>query len=310
MKAITPTHREARKNKFEVVCFGSAMVDAFVQTDTTEERGHLIIPYGCKQLMKSLFFEIGGGGTNTSVAFSRLGLKTGYIGKVGSDQNGNSVLGMLKKEKVSFLGRKTLGETSGFSVVLVSRDKHRSILAYKGINDMISKRDVKSFETKWLYLSSMMGESFHTQLELAKEQKREGARIAFNPSEYLIKAKNLREFLKLTDVLILNKEEAGLLVKGEDKLKGLYNLGPRIVVITDGERKVYCYDGKKVYTISPKKMKKVDKTGAGDAFSSGFVAGLIRNKPIEFCLKLGVREAESVIKHVGAKNNLLRMKLK
>ncbi|MCH7902878.1 hypothetical protein IIC68_03935, partial [archaeon] len=65
-----------------------------------------------------------------------------------------------------------------------------------------------------------------------------------------------------------------------------------------------------VYTINPRKLKVVDKTGAGDAFSAGFVAGLIKNKPIDFSLKLGVKEAQSVIGHVGAKNDLLRMRLK
>ena len=83
-----------------------------------------------------------------------------------------------------------------------------------------------------------------------------------------------------------------------------------IVVITDERNAVYCYDGKKTYSINPPKVKIADKTGAGDAFSAGFVAGLIKNKPIDFCLNLGVKEAISTIKYLGAKNNLLRMKLR
>lgn len=295
---------------FDVVTFGSAMMDAFVETDTKEANGYLQIPYGCKQLMKSLFFEIGGGGTNTAVAFSRLGLKTGYIGKVGKDKNGESVLNMLKKEKITFLGKVTSGETSGFSVVLISRDRHRSILAHKGINNTISKKDVKSFQTKWLYFSSMMKQSFKTQLNLAKEYKKKDVKIAFNPSEYLIGKEDLKPLLKIIDVLIVNKEEASLLTKEKDPLKGIHKLGPKIVAITDERRTVYCYDGNKVYKITPKKTKVADKTGAGDAFSAAFVAGLIKNKSIEYSLKLGVEEARSVVRYMGAKNILLRRKIK
>ena len=272
--------------KFDVVTFGSAMMDAFVETNTKEANGYLQIPYGCKQLMKSLFFEIGGGGTNTAVAFSRLGLKTGYIGKVGKDKNGEGVLDMLRREKIEFLGKITKGDTSGFSVVLISKARYRSILAHKGINDTISEEDIKPFSTKWLYFSSMMKISFQTQLKLAKRLKKKGVKIAFNPSEYLIGREDLKPLLRITDVLIVNKEEANLLTKDKDKLKGIAKLGPRIVVITNERRAVYCYDRNRVYSVKPPKVKIADKTGAGDAFSAAFVAGLVKVKPIEYCLKL------------------------
>ena len=296
--------------KFDVVCFGSAVVDALVETDAKEVNGYIMFPHECKMLVKNLCFEIGGGGTNTAVAFSRLGLRTGYIGKIGNDKNGGSVLDLLKNEKISFLGKKISGKTSGFSVVLISKERHRSILTYKGINDTIESDDVKNFETDWLYFSSMMKKSFRTQLALAKKFKKNGTKIAFNPSEYIIGKEDLNPLLKICDILILNKEEAELLTKEKDKLKGIHNLGPKIVVITDERNAVYCYDGKKTYSINPPKVKIADKTGAGDAFSAGFVAGLIKNKPIDFCLNLGVKEAISTIKYLGAKNNLLRMKLR
>lgn len=295
--------------KFDVVCFGSAVVDAFVKTNAPEKNGKILIPYGCKILMSDLFFEIGGGGTNTSAAFSRLGLKTGYIGKVGNDGNAAKILNMLKEEKIKFLGKQVKGETSGFSVVLRSKNHYRSILTYKGINNEIGIKDVKRFRTKWLYLSSLMGQSLKTQIALAKKLKSKGTKIAFNPSEYLIRGANIKPLLKLSDVVILNKEESKLL-DGKDPLKTIYKQGPNIVVITDERRRVYAYDGKKTYSALPPKAKVEDKTGAGDAFAAGFVSGLIVRKPIEQCLRLGIKEAQSVIKHLGAKNKLLRMNLK
>jgi len=300
--------------KFDVACFGSAVVDVFVGTDVSERNKEISYPVGGKILIKELKFDIGGGGTNTAVAFSRLGLRTGCICKVGSDENGREILEMLKKEKVDFLGEtaKDSKSKSGYSIILDSRGGDRTILTYKGANDEIEKKDIKKFKTKWLYLSSLLGKSFETQKKLAETLKRKGVKIAFNPSSYLIKSKNLGSLLRITDVLILNKEEAEMLTKnkGKDLLKALYDLTKGIVVVTNKDKIVECYDGKKRFSIIPHKIKVVERTGAGDAFASGFVAGRIVGKPVQECLKLGLRESESVIKYFGAKNNLLRFKLK
>jgi|TARA_Y100000310_G_scaffold14096_1_gene14316 ribokinase len=298
--------------KFEVVCFGSAIIDAFLKVDLKEENKNLLIRSGSKILMKELHFDVGGGGANTSVAFSRLGLKTGYIGKTGDDKHADRILSLLKKERIKFLGEKIKGNTDGFSVILESKRLNRSIMTYKGINDEIDYKKIKKFKTKWLYLSSMMKKSFQAQIKLAKKLKGKKTKIAFNPSEYLIRNVNLKPLIKLCDVLILNKEEADLLTKEKDKLKGISKMGPKIVVITNEGKTVYCYNSceGKIYSVNPRKTTVVEKTGAGDAFASGFVAGLIKNKSIKYCLNLGLRESQAVIQHVGAQNNLIRMKLK
>lgn len=296
---------------FDVVTFGSAVVDAFVNTNLVNKGNFISYPIGSKILIRDLKFDIGGGGTNTAVAFSRLGLKTGYIGKVGEDENGKKILSLLKKEKIKFLGKISDGK-SGYSIVLDSRDKDRTILTFKGINDDVSLSDIKKFKTKWLYFSSLLGESFKSQQKIAEKLIQKKTKIAFNPSDYLIKdkRKQVLQLLKITDVLVLNKDEAKMLSNKKDLTNGLHELGPKIVVITDKDNPIIASDGIKKYSLKPHKIKVVERTGAGDAFASGFVAGIIAGKEIEFSLKLGLKESESVIRHFGAKNNLLRMKLK
>ena len=299
--------------KFDVVTFGSAVVDIFIDTDTAEKKGMLCYTAGSKILINNFRYETGGGATNTAVAFARLGLKTGCISKVGNETGGLRIINQLRKEKVKFLGTQEKKPTTGFSIILDSKQHNRTILTYKGANDNISSNDIRWFKTKWLYLSSQLGKSFETQIQIAKKHKEKGAKIAFNPSAYLIKQKNLKNILKITDVLILNKEEAGLLTKNakeNEVLKALTKLGPQIVVMTNGPKEISCLANNKKYSLIPNKVKVVEATGAGDAFASGFVAGLIVSKPIMQCLKLGLRESEAVLRHFGAKNNLLRMKLK
>lgn len=302
---------------FDIITFGSAVVDVFVDTDIAEKKGAICYPAGSKILLKNLRFDVGGGGTNTAVAFSKLGFKTGYIGKIGDDSDGESVLEVLKKENVKFLGKIKSDSITGYSIILDSRSHERTILTYKGINDELKENEIsfRNLKTKWLYLSSLLGESFKTQKNLVNYLHKKGTKIAFNPSEYIIKVLDLKPILKFTEVLILNKEEAELLCKKnrareKDLLRGLSSLGPKIVVITDKDREILAYDGERKYSLIPHKVKVVERTGAGDAFASGFVAGKIAGKSIEESLRLGLQESESVIRHFGAKNGLIRRRLK
>lgn len=299
---------------YDIVTFGSAVVDVFADTGIAEKKGLICYTSGSKILLKNLRFDIGGGGTNTAVAFSRLGLKTGYVGKIGDDGDGKAILACLKKEGVSFLGKIDKGAVSGHSIILDSRQHERTVLAYKGINDHLNARDVKDFKTKWIYFSSMLGESYKTQKKIVEKFCGKGVKIAFNPSEYLIKQLDLTPILKHCEVLVLNKEEAELLaekyhIKG-NTLEAIHFIGPRIVVVTDKDKMIYAYDGKKKYSLKPHRVKVVERTGAGDAFASGFVAGLIAGYDIEKALKLGLEEGESVLRHFGAKNDLIKRKLR
>ena len=299
--------------KFDVVSFGSAVVDTFVDTEFNEKSNSFNYPAGSKILVNDLKFDIGGGATNVAVAFARLGLETGCICKIGDDNNGEDVLKMLKREKIKFLGSKAEGKT-GYSIILDSKDRSRTILTFKGPGNDIGLEEIPKFKTNWLYFSSVLGKSLRTQGKLARKLKKEGVRLAFNPGEYLIKREDLALILKLCDVLILNKQEAEMLCK-KHKKKGnlmtcLRELGPKIVVITDKNKLISCNDGSKRYFLKPNKVKVVERTGAGDAFASGFVAGMIAGKTIPESLKLGLRESESVIRYFGAKNKLLKFKLR
>jgi ribokinase len=302
--------------RFDVITFGSATVDMFLETGLPEKGKFMAYPVGSKIMLKNIRFDIGGGGTNTAVAFARFGFRTGYIGKVDSGFGGRQILELLKQEKVAFLGgiEKDSKIPGGYSAILDSKENDRTILSYKGINETITYKDIKKGKAKsrWLYLSSFLGVSFETQKFFAKEMHNKGVRIAFNPSDYLIEKKNLKDLLRITDVLILNKEEGQMLAKtkGKDLLPALRELGPKIVVVTDKNKETFAYDGERKYSIVPHDIKVVERTGAGDAFAAGFVSGIMAGMTINESLKLALQESESVIKHFGAKNNLLRRSLK
>ncbi|MFH1211851.1 MAG: carbohydrate kinase family protein [Candidatus Woesearchaeota archaeon] len=313
---------------FDVIAIGSATIDIFAYTDKNRflcikgkkgKQCFISYPAGDKILLNTIDYTTGGGGTNTAVSFSRLGFRTAYLGNIGQDNEGDKIIAELKKENVSFIGTRGKQKTNT-SIVLDSIGHDRTLLVYKEASDYLefSRISKNNFSAKWFYFSSLIGKSFYAMERLAEFAAMCGIKVAFNPSDYQAKKgkKALKKMLGLTDLLVLNKEEAQLLLKSREEntrilLKKLFFCGKKFIAvgITDGKNGASIYDGKTAYHLNASKnLKVVETTGAGDAFASTFVAGLILGKPIDTCLKMAMINSESVITHHGAKNKLLTRK--
>lgn len=309
---------------YDIITVGSSTVDVFAKSkfselikiiDSKGETDLLAYPTGSKILIEQLEFTTGGGATNTAVALARLGHKVACISKTGCGANADKIKRHLRKEKIdhSLMVCEKKGRT-GYSIILDSLKHDRTILAFKGSNNNLRFNEIKQnkLKTKWFYFSTMMDRSFETQVKLAKYAEKKGIKIAFNASSYLAeKGINYsKEILKRTEIFVLNKEEATSMTKKskiEEMLKEIQKLA-KIVVITDGKKGTYAYDGKTLYTIGSIKVKVIETTGAGDAFACTFLSGMIKKNNIEFALKLARTNAESVIQYHGAKNKLLTYK--
>ena len=306
---------------YDIITVGSNTLDAFVHTDvkvvnlskkTKKKKEVIAYPLGAKILITNLEFHIGGGGTNTAASFRKLGHKTAYLGKIGHDENGVKILHELNKLNIEFIG--AFGKQSGYSVILDSIAHDRTILTHKGSNDNFTYREVDKtkLNTKWFYFSSMMSSSLQLLKSLARYAKKKNIKLAFNPSEYLVVkgVQELKPILDATDLLIFNREEAEILSKKKN-IKDAFKMLKKIikpegiVVITDGPRGVYAYDGEKIMHAYPTKIKIVETTGAGDAFASAFTSAIIQEKTLKESLRIGMIQAESVIQCRGAKNKLL-----
>jgi ribokinase len=311
---------------YDVITVGSNTVDVFAHTDRSQviniqskDRNEEFISYpvGGKLLITELLMNFGGNGANTAVCFSRMGFKTGYVGEVGRDTNGKLIMANLKKEKISFLGsRGDKDSKSGYSIILDAMEDDRTILVYKGCNNDMHTSELKLSRLKasWFYISSMLGSSLKTMVDIADHAKQRKIRIAFNPSATMLENESqaAMKFIRYADILVLNKEEAEGLVGKESvevNLLKLSGLGPKTVVITDGKRGSTSLYGGYYYKIAPRKdLKVVETTGAGDAFASTLTAGIMMRKPFEHCLKMAVNNSEAVISGHGAQKRLLTRK--
>lgn len=305
---------------YDVITVGSATIDCFVDTGNrlfkSSKKKCVEVPFGSKILVENLNINTGGGGTNCAVSLSKLGLKTAWIGKIGTGPNSERVMEELKQNNVDtkFVKRKK-GSRTGYSVILDAKGHDRTILAFKGSNNKLRWEEINKsqLKTKWFYCSSMVGESFKTLEKLVIFAKKNNIKVAFNPSSYLAKkgVSLLKKVIKNTDLLVMNDEESFYLTKEKDVKKAmekLIRMGPEIVVVTQGKKGCQALRDDNFYSIKGHKIKVVESTGAGDAFTSSFLAGIIKKDDMNFALKLGLANAESVITHFGAKNNLLTWK--
>lgn len=311
---------------YDVIVCGGNTVDAFVQSDAElikisgKDHGRAIdqklvaYPLGTKILINDLQFHMGGGGTNVLATFAQQGLKSAYIGKIGKDTHGHLVFDWLKKNKITFLGQ--VGGQTGYSVILDSQADDRTILNFRGSNNDLEFSKIPQHEltTKWFYGCAMLGESYKTLVKLFAFMHNHGVKTAFNPNTIMVEKgiEKLALLLKHTDVLIINTEEAQMLVGVGDTQSlatRLQKYGPSIVAITQGKEGVMIQNNSESFHIAPTRgIKVVETTGAGDAFASGLIAGLIQGRKVREAALLGVLNAESVIQHYGTKEHILSKK--
>jgi ribokinase len=308
-----------RPKKFDVITVGGATRDMMfyskegelVSTGNLTKQKLLAFEYGAKIVADNLYFSFGGGAANTAVSFSKLGLKVAAVCRVGNGDNGRLVVKNFRNNNVdaSFVTLDSRGQT-GFSVVLTvdNSNKEHVLFGYRGANEFLREKDLPANRANcdWYYVTSLPKLCW---AGIMQKLCRSGKNIAWNPGgRQLLQMSRVKKYLPKVRVLILNKDEAYEFKKLKNTkglLKHLFDLGPEIVVITDGALGAYAYDGCKYYYHKAKKAKSLDTVGVGDAFGSAFVAAVIGGKDVKTALRWGINNSASVISKIGAQNGQL-----
>lgn len=306
---------------YDIITIGAATRDVFLQSrdfkfiKSGEFAGGVgeCLALGSKNEVTEIFFSTGGGATNAAVTFARLGLKTAILARVGQDSAGDDVIAVLKKDKVSagLLQRDSSLHTA-YSTLLMYGPGERTVLVYRGPSVKVDVKDLGKIRTKWVYVTSLGGEIklFGKIWSWARKNK---IKIAWNPGgeELKLGLGKLLPFIEQCEVFNVNREEAtkvtGCDWKDQNCLFTNLCGGLPIAVITDGSRGAYgCAAKRQIWHAPALGTKPKNTTGAGDAFGSGFVAGLIKKNDLDFALRLGTLNADSVIREMGAKTGILK----
>lgn len=254
----------------------------------------------------------GGSAANTIVGLARLGCEVGFIGKVAEDREGKMLIEDFHREGVDTNGITKLRHgRSGTVMGFVERKGERALYVDPGVNDTIEFNEInKEYASKarFLHLTSFIGEkSVQTQKKLVKILP-ENVKLSLDPGElYARKGTALEPIIKKTFVFMPNAKELELLTGTGDYRKGaevLLKKGVKIVAVKLGNEGCYVTDGRESHLIETFEVKVVDTTGAGDAFCAGFLYGLISDKSLYECGRIGNFVASRCITKMGARPGL------
>ncbi len=312
--------------KIDILAVGDTVTDAFIKmVDETaytfkDDKGNwLAIPFGSKIPFDHAEVIAGvGNAANAAVSMTRLGLNTALATNVGSDGFGREIIAAFQKNKIDTrLVRINAGKASHYHYVLWYKEE-RTILV-NSVDFNYYWPHLRPDEIpEWIYFSSVgkYGEDYHDQIADWLDKHPE-VKLAFQPGTFQMNlgVERLKRIYAHSEVLVLNREEAVLVTGGSydnlhDLMDRLHGLGAKIAVITDGPDGAYASDGQQrlKMPLYPDPSPPKERTGAGDAFASTFVAALAKGNSLEGALQWAPINSMSVVQQTGAQAGLLSEK--
>lgn len=285
-----------------IVGFGALNLDKIYMVDKIpgkDEEGFVI----------DVSYHPGGSSANTIAGLASFGVKTAFIGKVGSDEEGRILLEDFEKRGVETTGIIKGNGRSGVAMIFVDRDGNRAILVDPGVNDTIRKEEINwevVEKSEIIHMSSFIckigDDSFKTQIEVAERAEA----VSLDPGiPYAEKGfKGLESLLKRTKIFLPNRREIEMIFDAEwrEAVNMAHSLGIEVVAVKLGKEGCFVSDGKIEGFVKSFPSNPVDTTGAGDAFNAGFLFGVHRGKDILESAKIGNYVASRLIERVGARS--------
>lgn len=306
-----------------IVSLGSALQDIylidhddFLPTHVGEAAIYGKLLVGDKVDIDRISYEVGGGGLNSAITFSRCGHEAILFANISHDPAGMAIIRALDHENVdsSYLGFLERKATGTSVILLDSGGGERTILTHRGTSEQfgnISEHDLDLIQPDWLYVTTLRGD-FDTLSRFFAYAKKLGTKIMFNPGiKELEDPRSTLKLLSYVDILNVNKSEAAKLVPGVTLMELVYHLNNivNIAIITNGPMGGIAGDGESTYRFGIYEDKKVkDTTGAGDAFGSGFLASLAAKHSFRQSLVFASANSTSVVSKLGANSGILTTK--
>lgn len=238
----------------------------------------------------------GGNPVNVAVYFERLGGEASYTGVVGDDEYGRFMIDAIRNKGVNVSNIKILpGETAITHVELVDGERILGDYEEGVMKDFkISDEDIEFFQTHDMVVSGLWG---MIEEDLYKIKER-GIPIAFDFANKLDSP--------IVEKTIYDVDYAFFSYDGGDDgfireyIKKNYRKGPKLIIVTLGEKGSICYDGTRFVYEKAIPCEVVDAMGAGDSYIAGFLFGVLSGKEIKECMKMGTQNASTTIKYCGA----------
>jgi ribokinase len=303
----------------KILSIGKGTQDVFLKSDEFDphkEGKHMYthLPLGLKMEVEDVHFCTGGNATNVAVTFARQGLESGYLWGLGDDPASASILRELDDEGVdtSHVVQKSEYQ-SGYSVIMIATNGERTILNHRG--KAFGRTGRHNFDLAvicsydWIYPTSLGDGGLPLLHEIVSTAAAHKVKVMLNPAgPELADPVKLKTILEDVEVLCCNKEEMSQLVAGatceELALHALHYVP--VAIVSDGPNGVVATDGKTVVRAGMyEDVPVVDRTGAGDAFASGFLSQWSQGKSLKQSIIFASANSTSVVTKIGAKSGIL-----
>lgn len=317
--------------KYEIICIGSACKDVFFPTaegkiiDTPEDllsQKKIEFELGAKYKIETRYEALGGCAANVACGISKLGVKTACYSHIGDDHIANWIKNELQKKWVdtALITHEKNCPSDMSAIIIDKKSADRVIFSNQKANSFLKINPEEINETLWYFIGDLHGD-WEKDIDIIFDNaKKNNIKVAWNPRQVNIRD-NVRKIIECvlkTEVLFLNKDESIEIISSLHKkynseelnqeeflAKKLHELGTKIIVITDGVRGAWTYDGKELLFVPGRKVNAVDSTGAGDAFASGFIAAHIKGKNMKECLEWGISNSSNSVQYYGSIEGLL-----
>lgn len=307
----------------KILTIGKTVQDVFLTSDEFDphkEGKHLYthLPLGLKMEVEQVDFHTGGNAGNVAVTCARQGLHTEYMWTLGHDPASETVLRDLDNEGV-VTTRVIQSDRyqAGYSTILIATNGERTILNHRGVSTGADGKDLdfKAIaEADWVYPTSLANGGLSLLHKIVDEAERRGTKVMLNPAgPELAEPEKLKTILESVDIVCMNKEEMQQLVHGEtceELVRHALTICP-VVIVSDGPNGVVASDGKTLIKAGMyEDVKVVDRTGAGDAFASGFLSQWAKGSSLKDAIIFASANSTSVVGQIGAKAGILHQGVK
>jgi len=302
----------------DILSIGDATLDTFVRIHEASLRDvvgikeqQLCLNFGDKLPVSSLHEKVAGNALNNAVGSARLGLRAGFYSVIGDDDTGARIVKKMRHEKISLKYLHVQKRSATNHSIVINFKDDRTILTYSHQRTYTLPSDIEP--SRWIYYTAIGKKHSSLEKKIIAYCREHHAKIAFNPGTAHLRegVSHMRDLLRHTEAIFVNKEEAEILVGDSvdipSLLYRLHELGPHIAVITDGKKGAYASNSVNIYYTPIFPMKVVENTGAGDAYATGLVAALIHGNPVAEAMRWGTANAASVITKVGPQDGLLTL---
>lgn len=255
----------------------------------------------------------GGSAANTMAGFASFGGRGAYIGLVANDQFGDIFEHDVKAMGLTYqTPRYTLGLETARSYIFVSEGGERSMNTFLGASSELSETHIDEELIENAAITYMEGYLFDKDPAKAGFKKaaaiahKAGKQVSLTLSDSFCVNRHREDFAALiqkdVDILFANEDELKALYETDNFTDALATVRGQcaLAAVTRSERGSVIVRGEETVTVKAEPVTKVvDTTGAGDQYAAGFLYGLIRNRPLAECGRLGSIAAAEVISHIG-----------